>query len=56
MHLDSMIIGVARYARGIRLALNFLNVIPIWPPRRREIIKMAITPSVFVVETYMWTL
>ena len=40
-----MTIGVARDARGTRLLLNFQNITPIWPPRLREIIKMAITPS-----------
>ena len=29
---------------------------PIWPPRLREIIKMARTPSVFVIDTSFWTI
>ena len=56
IHLDSMTIGVTRGARGPRRPLNFQNIIPIWPPRLREIIKIAIiTPSVFVIETYILT-
>ena len=56
IHLDSMTIGVTRGARGPRRPLNFKNIIPIWPPRLREIIKIAIiTPSVFVIETYICT-
>ena len=54
--MDSMVIGIARGARGTRAPNNFQNIIPIWPPRLREIIKMAITISVFVIETYIWTL
>ena len=51
--LDSMTIGVAIGARGTRPPLNFHNMIPIWPPRLRESIKSVITPSVFVIDTYI---
>ena len=44
-----MAIGTARGARGTMTPNNFQNRIPIWPPRLREIIKMVITPSVFVI-------
>ena len=47
---------IARCAMGSRAPNNFPNIIPIWPPRLREIIKMAITPSVLVIETYNSTL
>ena len=53
-NLDSMTIGVTRGDRGPRPPLNFQNIIPIWPPRLREIIKIAIImPFVFVIETYI---
>ena len=51
-----MAIGIVRGARETTAPNNFQNIIPIWPPRLREIIKMAITISVFVMETYILTL
>ena len=52
-----MTIGLVRDVRGTRLIINFEEKInPIWRPRLREIIKIGITPSVFVIETYLWTL
>ena len=49
-----MTIGLVRDVRGTRLLINFEEKCnPIWRPRLREIIKIAIiTPSVFVIETY----
>ena len=51
--MDSFVIGIARRARAPN---NFQNIIPIWPPGLLEIIKIAITISVFVIDTYIWTL
>ena len=51
-----MTIGVSRGDRGTRPPINFPKKNPIWPPRCHEIIKMAITSSAFVIETYIWTL
>ena len=54
-YFDSMTIDVARCSRGTRPLLNFQKN-PIWQPPLHEIIKMPITPFVFVMETYIWTL
>ena len=51
-----MTIGVSREDRGTRPPINFKKKNQIWPPRLHEIIKMAITSSAFVIETYIWTL
>ena len=51
-----MAIGTVSGARGTMTPNNFQNRIPIWPPRLRKIIEMGITPSVFVIETYISTL
>ena len=51
-----MAIGVTIGGRGPRPPLNFQKRIPIWTPQLCEIIKMAITPSLFVIETNIWTL
>ena len=56
IHLDYMTIGVTRGGTGPRPPLNFQKRIPIWHPQLREIIKMAITPYVFVIEANIWTL
>ena len=52
-----MPVGLVRDVRGTRFLINFEEkIIPIWRPRLREIIKIGVTPSVFVIETYILTL
>ena len=42
--------------RVCKISSNGIFVNPIWPLRLHGIIQMAITPSVFVIETYILTL
>ena len=48
-----MAIGIDRGARGPGSLIISNKLHPIWPPRLHESIKMAITPSVFVIEIYL---
>ena len=48
-----MTIGLVRGVRGTRPLINFHKRNPIWAPRLHEIIKMAITPSVFVIDIHL---
>ena len=50
IYFDSMTIGLARGARNTRAPNNFQKLNPIWPPRFHDSIKLAITPSVFVID------
>ena len=48
-----MAIGIARGARGTGPLIISNKLTQIWPLRHHESIKMAITPSVFVIDIYL---